>query len=121
MTIQLSAADLAALEAGGAVTLQGPTPAASVGPIVSPSGTVVLAGASAAITDAKNVLWTITAAGLVAVNGVADTTTKSVTKLAYVNGTVWQKNSAGLWWGKSSSTAAWSPSAGTATPPVAGQ
>jgi hypothetical protein len=121
MAIVLTAAELAALQPGGAgIVLQGPA-ATPVGPVASADGTVVLAGSTAAITDAKGVLWTITAAGLVAINGVADTTTKGVTKLVYENGIVWQKNTVNMWWGKSSSTAAWSPSAGAVTPPVAGQ
>jgi hypothetical protein len=120
MTINISAADLAVLEAGGQVPLQGPTPVAPVGPVESPDPTIIVWPSTAAITDAQGVLWTMTAGQQVAINGVTDTTTANVTKLLYTKKIVWQKNASDEFWGKSSSTAAWSPSAGTKTPPVAG-
>ena len=86
--------------------------------IQSPNNTVVLAGSSAAITDASGNAWTITAGGQVAVNGVADTTTNGVIELAYEKGLIWQENGAKLWWSKSSPSAAWGPTGGTATSPV---
>jgi hypothetical protein len=85
---------------------------------VSANDTIVKAGSTAAITDAHGNKWTLTGAGLVAVNGVADTTTAAVKELAYVGATVWQENASNLWWGKTSPTAAWSPGAGTATSPL---
>jgi hypothetical protein len=84
----------------------------------SPNDTMVLAGATAAITDASGNKWTITGTGQVAVNGVADSTTANVTELAYVNTAVWQENASSLWWDKTSPTAAWGPSAGTSTSPL---
>ncbi len=84
----------------------------------SPNDTMVLAGSAAAITDAAGNKWTITSAGQVAVNGVADTTTGHVTELAYVGKAVWQENTSNLWWGKTSPTAAWAPGAGTSTSPL---
>ncbi|HYZ20876.1 MAG TPA: hypothetical protein VE690_01850, partial [Rhodopila sp.] len=84
----------------------------------SANDTVVLAGSTAAITDASGNQWTITSSGQVAVNGTPDTTTGRVIELAYVNGTVWQENADKLWWGKTSPTAAWSPGAGTPTSPL---
>ncbi len=88
-----------------------PTPA-------SANDTVVKLGSTAAIIDASNNKWTITAGGKVAVNGATDTTTANVRELAYVNGKVWQENANGLWWGKTSPGTSWSPNAGTATSPL---
>jgi hypothetical protein len=97
-----------------------PTPAPTPTPTATPStnDTVVLAGSAAPIIDASGNAWTITSGGQVAVNGAADTTTASVTELAYVNGEVWQENASDLWWGKTSPTASWAPGAGTATSPL---
>jgi hypothetical protein len=91
-----------------------PTPTPTAG--TSPNDTMVLAGATTAITDTSGAKWTITASGQVAVNGTADTTTANVAELGYVSGTVWQENAAGMWYGKTSATAAWS--AGTSTSPL---
>jgi hypothetical protein len=79
---------------------------------------MVLAGATASITDANGNNWTINSGGQVDVNGTADTTTANVTELAYVNGQVWQENTDNLWWGKSSPTDSWAPGAGTSTSPL---
>jgi endoglucanase len=88
-------------------------------PTPTPSGNdTVVKGTTGAITDASGNKWTITAAGQVAVNGVADTTTGNVTELAYVNGTIWQENKSGLWWGETKPNASWAPTAGTATSPL---
>ncbi len=97
-----------------------PAPTATPTPTGAPSAndTVVLAGSSAAITDASGNAWTITSGGQVAVNGTADATTANVTELAYVNGTIWQENAASLWWGETAPNSAWSPAAGTATSPL---
>jgi hypothetical protein len=95
-----------------------PTPTPTPTPTASPNDTVVLAGTSATVTDASGNKWTITASGQVAVNGIADTTTKGVTELAYVNKAVWQENTANLWWEKTSPSGSWSPGTGTATSPL---
>ncbi len=87
-------------------------------PPPSANDTVVKAGSAAAITDASGNKWTITSAGLVAVNGAADTTTASVIELAYVNGTVYQENASNLWWGETQPNGAWNVSPGTATSPL---
>jgi hypothetical protein len=92
-----------------------PTPAPAT---ASPNNTMVLAGATTAITDATGNKWTITSTGQVAVNGVADTTTANVQELAYVNKAVWQENASNMWWDKTSPTAAWGPAAGTSTSPL---
>jgi hypothetical protein len=94
------------------------TPTPTPTPTASPNDTVVKLGASAAIVDASNNKWTVTAGGQVAVNGATDTTTAHVTELAYVNGTIWQENASDLWWGKTTPTASWAPGAGTATSPL---
>lgn len=99
----------------------GPPPLAPIGAPAatpSPNNTVVTAGSGGVITDATGNLWTITSAGLVALNGVADTTTSSVAQLAYVNGVVWYETNSGVWRGKSSSSAAWSPTSGTSVSPL---
>nr|WP_294527671.1 cellulase family glycosylhydrolase [uncultured Rhodopila sp.] len=98
--------------------LPAPPPVTPPAPVASPNDTMVLAGSTAAITDASGNKWTITSTGQVAVNGVADTTTANVTELAYVNKVIWQENTAKLWWGETSPTAGWAPSAGTATSPL---
>jgi hypothetical protein len=93
-----------------------PTPTPTPNPPPTPNDTMVLAGATTAITDGSGAKWTITSTGQVALNGVADTTTANVTELVYVNNEVWQENAAGMWYGKTSSAAAWS--AGTSTSPL---
>ena len=102
----------------GSTPVPVPTPAPK--PTVTPStnDAVVLAGSTGAITDASGNAWTITAGGQVATNGIADTTTAGVVELAYVNGTIWQENSANLWWGETQPNASWSPQAGTAVSPL---
>jgi hypothetical protein len=84
--------------------------------VQSPDNTLV--GYGQLITDAQDNVWTITADGRVAVNGVPDPTTANVTHLAYANGLVWQENTNNLWWSKTSPEASWDPPYGTATVPV---
>lgn len=72
------------------------------------------------IVDASGNTWTINASGQIAVNGVVDKTTANVIELAYVNGKVWQENSAGLWWSKTSPASAWDPPYGTSANPIQG-
>ena len=55
---------------------------------------------------------------MVAVNNVVDQTTGSVLKLAYVNGVIWQENTAQLWWSKTSPQSSWAPPNGISTPPA---
>jgi lysophospholipase L1-like esterase len=95
-----------------------PAPTPTPTPAASANDTTVMAGSTSAITDASGNKWTITSAGLVAVNGTPDTTTSGVIELAYVNGTIWQENNNGLWWGETKPNAAWAPEAGTATSPL---
>lgn len=79
---------------------------------------MVLAGSTAGITDASGNDWTITSAGQVAVNGVADMTTANVTELAYVDDKIWQENTGGLWWSKTSPGASWTPETKASTSPL---
>jgi len=66
-----------------------------------------------AFMDSAGNVWSITAGAQVAVNGVTDTTTSGVVKLAYVVGAtnagpqIVQKNSAGGYWGKSTPAGTW--------------
>jgi hypothetical protein len=87
-------------------------------PSVSPNDTIVMAGSAANITDAVGNKWTITAGGQVAVNGVVDSSTSSVTELAYANGIVWQQEANSLWWGKKSPSDVWQPTGGSSVSPV---
>ena len=80
------------------------------------SGTGI--GGSPAITDANGDRYTITPSGQVAVNGVADASTRRVIALAYDHGVVWQENEDKLWWGKTDAHASWTPTYGTANSPV---
>ena len=96
-----------------------PPPPPPPPPPPSPNDTVVLAGSSAAINDASGNRWTITAGGQVAVNGAADPLTSQVTELAYVNGAVWQENTAKLWYEKTSPAASWTPNGGHHDKPAA--
>lgn len=77
------------------------------------------ASANPSITDASGNIWAI-ANGQVTVNGAVDPTTANVIELAYVNGTIWQENSAGLWFGKTAPADRWTPTYGTLTNPVTG-
>jgi hypothetical protein len=87
--------------------------------MASPSNTVIsIPGQS--IVDTQGNTWTIVD-GRVAVNGVVDPTTGSVTEIAYENGLIWQKNTDNLWWSKTSATAAWAPPYGTSVDPIPNQ
>ena len=72
-----------------------------------------------AITDASGNMWSIVN-GQVALNNIADPTTDRVIELAYVNGSIWQKNTDNLWWSKGKPSDAWNPPFGTPTSPVQG-
>ncbi len=76
--------------------------------------TIVLAGSKSSITDASGKAWTIVN-GVVQENGTAAGFSANVTEIAYVNGNVWQENSAKLWWEWNGTT--W-PGNGTATSPL---
>lgn len=94
-------------------------------PTQSPDNTVVKLGSPATINDASGNVWSITAGGQVARNGVADTTTGNVTQLAWEKTVLWQENTAGNWY--SWTNAAWSqattvsPIPGVTPPPGTGQ
>jgi hypothetical protein len=82
----------------------------------SPDNTLI--GYGKAITDAQGNVWTISAGGQVAINGVLDPATAHVTHLAYANGLVWQENTGNLWWSKTAPSASWDPPYGTSAVPV---
>lgn len=84
----------------------------------SPNGTRVPQDASL-IRDANGHTWTIVG-GQVAVDTFVDSITAGVIELAYVDGAVWQENSALDWWYKILPTDQWLPVGGTKTPPVVG-
>lgn len=89
--------------------------AASAGAIVAPppppafteSVNNVTVPPASVIVGATGERWALTASGQVAVNGVADGTTRNVVSLAYVGRRVYQQNTAALWWSKSVSKDAW--------------
>jgi hypothetical protein len=87
-------------------------------PSVSPNDTILAAGSTSVITDASGNTWGITSGGQIAVNGVVDSITANVIRLAYVNGEIWQENASDLWWGKTTPGASWAPTGGTATSPL---
>jgi hypothetical protein len=96
--MQLTTAELAALNAGQPVSLLPPA-AAPPTPVTSPKGTAVPAKASS-IIDLKLNAWAINAAKVLTVNGIADTTTANVVGLYWDGAKVWQTNQAGGWWSK---------------------
>lgn len=89
----------------------------SVGPppVESPNFTVITT-VGPSITDSVGTVWTLTAGGQVAINGVPDATTGSVIELAYVNHLLWQENANNLWWFNSAGT--WLPTGGTSASPL---
>src|SRR6185369_7727680 len=93
-----------------------PTPPTTPTRPTTPSAddTVVLAGSTAAITDASGNKWTIVN-GVVDENGKAAGYSANVAEIAYVKGTIWQVNTAGLWWSWNGTT--W-PGNGTSTSPL---
>lgn len=102
-------------------TATSPLPATSpvtppvVTPTASANDTTVLAGSAVSITDADGNSWTISD-GTVLQNGSAAGYSANVTELAYVDGTVWQENTSGLWWAWNGQN--WGAGAGTATSPL---
>ena len=72
----------------------------------SPNGTTIPPAVS--ITDSGGVVWT-TSGGVIARNGVVDPLTRQVVLLIFLNGTIYQQISGGLWW-------SWTNSAWLETP-----
>ena len=105
---------------GGGTNLYGATYAGESAPTPSANDTIVLAGSTAAITDASGNAWTITSSGQVAVNGTTDAATSNVIELAYVNGTIWKENSSKLWSGETQPNNSWSAATTTSPLPIAG-
>lgn len=98
----------------GGVTPTGPTgssgPTTPTGPKQpeSAEGTTFAPGASVVpvITDALGNTWSLSAAGVIILNGVADAKTNSVTQLYYHNHQVYQ-SAFGFWWYWSPTTSTW--------------
>lgn len=78
----------------------------------SQNNTVIGIGAS--ILDGAGNKWSLQN-GQVKINGVVDTTTSAITRLAFVGGRVYKVNSAGAWAYKTSPSSSWT-SAGTTSP-----
>jgi beta-glucanase (GH16 family) len=102
--------------AGQTTTPPPPPPPPTPTPTVSADYTAVLAGSTAAITDASGNVWTVSSGGQIAVNGKVDSVTSGVTQLVYVNGTIWQENTWKNWYGETKPNDSWSGS--TTTSPV---
>lgn len=64
----------------------------------SADGTVVKAGEITAIIDTVGNAWTITELAQVALNGLADASTKNVTQIAWFASAFWQCNQLGAWY-----------------------
>lgn len=86
-----------ATASGSADSNTGSTSETESSTTASANDTVVTAGSSAVITDASGNTWTL-ANGVVQENGQAAGYSADVTQIAYVDGTVWQQNTQGLWW-----------------------
>ena len=97
-----------------AATTTNPLTGAALPP--SPNDTVVKAGSAATIIDASGNAWTITGGSQVAVNGATSQGTANVVEMAYVNGTIWQENTLGLWYGENQPNDSWT--AGTTISPL---
>lgn len=80
----------------------------TVGFVVSPDRTVVLAGSSNLITDNGGNTWGITSGNQVSINGAVDSTSANCIEIAWVSGIIWYENSAGQWRSRSSPANAWS-------------
>jgi hypothetical protein len=69
------------------------------------------------LTDASGNTWTIVN-GVAQINGQAAAYSANVTELSYMNGVVWQENSANLWWQWTG--AGWEPASGIPANPLQG-
>ena len=92
-------------------------------PDVSSNNATIAAGGTATLVDSNGNVWGLVSAGgangyQVTVDGAIDPTTANVVQLAYVNGTIWQQNTAGLWYAKTTPASAWT--AGTSVDPLTG-
>ncbi len=85
-------------------------------PAVSDNNTVI-SQPGQSIVDRHGNAWSIVG-GQVAVNGVVDPRTANVILLAYVNGRIWQENTADLWWSKVTPNGAWTPTFGRVRSPL---
>lgn len=87
----------------------------------SPDNTVVV-GPGSSIVGKDGHRWEISAGGFVRVDGVDDTTTGQVTRLAYEGGKVWQEAGPNrLWWWKTIPSDGWQGGAGITQSPIPGE
>ena len=68
------------------------------------------------LCDASGNSWALTGAGTITVNGAPAGYSANVIELAYVNGAIWQENSARLWY--QYSNGGWTPANGTSVSPL---
>jgi hypothetical protein len=92
-------------------------------PNMSANNATASAGGAANIVDSNGNVWGFAHIGSangyqVTVDGAIDPTTANVVQLAYVNGTIWQENTAGLWYAKTTPASVWT--AGTSIDPLTG-
>jgi len=98
----------------------------------SPNNTVVLVGSNSTITDAAGNVWGISQTApctatwaspgqksMVTLKGSVDPTTCNVIAIAYVNGLIWQENSAQAWYSKTIASAPWTGPAAASPLPAA--
>lgn len=78
----------------GSVWQAGSNPFGS-GPASPDRTTVTTVGPK--IIDNSSIQWSITSSALVAINGVADTSTTGTVEIAWVSGLIWRENSTGQW------------------------
>jgi hypothetical protein len=97
IVVPVTATDLAALQAGNSLTL-------TLTPAVTP---VLTYPTSLTFTDTAGNVWGITTKQQVSANGITDTSTANVTVLTYVNGLIFQQNTAGNWYSESSPKGPW--------------
>lgn len=91
---------ISTLEAKIAKVIAGSAPTGT-----SANGTVVaFVGQWPPIFDSQGNIWGLAAGGMVALNGVADTTTSGVAQVLYWNTAIYWQNASGLWFEKASAS-----------------
>lgn len=79
--------------------------------LYSASGTIVNLGDTTGLVDPRNFVWTLSAAGVIAVDGVVDAVTHDVTQIEYFNNQIWQNTIFG-WYFKTLPTDGWTQASG---------
>lgn len=80
--------------------------------ITSPTNVYYYPGGNG-VVDAGNISWVI-AEGQIFIDGMRDTATANVVRIAYFGGKVWQQNAAGGWYSKANLWDAWTSNGTTA-------